>query len=59
MATEMNRLTVSVTPQIEKEIKKMRMTKEFCESSRSEIIRYLIIRGLEHHNNTKNHNNAS
>lgn len=47
---KMNRMTISVTPEIERAVVELRKTNEFCRSSYSEIIRQLIIKGLDSDN---------
>ncbi len=44
--TNMSRLTVSLTPEIESKIIELRKTDRFCRSSLSEIIRALIMAGI-------------
>lgn len=45
--TENKRLCIAVTPEIEKKIFDMRKREEFCRMSISEIVRMLIVRGIE------------
>lgn len=44
--TNMSRLTISLTPEIEKKVLELRKTDRFCRSSLSEIIRALIVAGM-------------
>lgn len=45
--TENKRLSISVTPEMEKKIYEMRKKDEFCRMSISEIVRMLIVRGID------------
>ena len=48
--TNNRRISVSLTPVLEKRVMEMRKTDEFCMMSVAEIIRILIARGLEEEN---------
>ena len=48
--TNNRRISVSLTPDLEKRVMEMRKTDEFCRISVAEIIRILIARGLEEEN---------
>ena len=45
--TENKRLSVAITPEIEEMIYELRKKDEFCRKSVSEIVRVLIMKGLE------------
>ena len=51
MMTEPNndvrRMTLSLTPELDRAITELRKTEEFCRCSYAEIIRMLMTRGLE------------
>lgn len=44
--TNMSRLTISLTPEIEEKVLELRRTDRFCRCSLSEIIRALIVAGI-------------
>ena len=43
--TDMKRLTVSLTPELERTVIELRKTERFCRCSFAEIIRYLLAAG--------------
>lgn len=42
MATIHRRISVTLTPELEREIDRLKMTKEFCRKPVSDVIRYLL-----------------
>lgn len=44
---DVRRMTLSLTPELDRAITELRKTEEFCRCSYAEIIRMLMTRGLE------------
>lgn len=49
----MTRTSVTLTPEIEDEILRLRRTKEYCNKSKADIMRMLICRGMEKYSEKK------
>lgn len=47
MATTHKRIQVTLTPELEKEIQRLKMTPEFCLRPISDVIRYLLMRATD------------
>ena len=45
--TDMRRVTISIPEDLDKRILKLRVSDKFMRSSYSEIVRFLLIKGLE------------
>lgn len=48
--TEMKRITISVPDKLEQAIADLRKTERFCRSSYSEIMREMLLIGIENYN---------
>ena len=46
MATDMKRISISLSDAIDEKVMEMKRTEEYCRSSYAEIIRILIERGI-------------
>ena len=57
--TSMTRKSISLTPELEKAIFELRKTERFCRCSVSEIMRILLIRGLEAEEHETQSDNAT
>lgn len=49
----MTRTSLTIPPEMEKEILRLRRTKEYCNFSKAEILRMLVMQGIS---NMKDHN---